>query len=165
MTFVYLFLFALLFTGCEDKLDSCYEEIEEGSATVRYDDVMVNYNSSWIKTGSTLQVNLEGSDVDGMVTIRLIESIDGVTLDSLNDGVPYVYELGNLQSATATFYPSSSDGNSSTAQAEDPGTFTIVSYDEQVLTACFSFTAVDQQGTSHNLLDGLIHAPKNNIGE
>ena len=100
-------------SACETQSEPCYSEgdLEEGRATINYDDTKLNFNSSWMKTGSSIQLNLEGDDVESMITIRLIESTDGMSMDALEDTYPYTFALGSTQSSSATFYPSFNEGN------------------------------------------------------
>ena len=167
LKFVLFFIPLVFSSACQQDGALCYSdgEIEEGSATVNYDDVTLNFIGRWMRTGSTLQINLEGEDIDSMLTIRLIETTDGISMDALGDTFPYAFALGETQSSSATFYPPSNEGSSATAQAENPGVFSLVSFDEQILTACFSFTAVDQQGNAYKLDGGLINATKNDLGQ
>lgn len=167
MILLRLFFLFFVCSACEQQSEPCYSEgdLEEGRATINYDDTKLNFNSSWMKTGSSIQLNLEGDDVESMITIRLIESTDGISMDALEDTYPYVFALGSTQSSSATFYPSFNEGNSATAQAENPGVFSLISFDEQTLTGCFSFTALDQEGNSYTLDGGLIHATKNTLGQ
>jgi len=150
--------------GCQDKENSCFqgEELAQGTARFEYDGSSNETAASWIMTGSTLQISLE-SDIS-RTTIRLQQADDGSSADSLSaEGFPYSFSLGVPELGNATFYPDSNGGTSSTTKEDSPGTLTLVSFEQGIVQACFSFAAVDSIGNSYQLSEGLMKALENEL--
>lgn len=158
----FLVLLTALSIACKDKSDSCYpsDGIEEATATLSLDGESIEYEAAWLMAGSSLQLNLEGSD--SSLTIRLGEADDGTTIEDLAEGFPYTFSIGNPTNGTATVYPPSSS-SSATISSETPGSFTLDSFDESTLTGCFDFTAEAQDGTSYEISTGLINAAESDL--
>ena len=132
----FLLIGPLLSIACADKSDSCYpsEGLDEGKATLSLDGEALEYDATWLMAGSSLQLNLENGD--SSMTIRLTQADDGTAIAGLGDTSSSVFSIGNPTNGTATFYPPSAS-SSATISAEEPGVFTLASFDEVSLTGCF----------------------------
>ncbi len=157
----------LLCFSCLSDKDNCYpsDGIDSGTAQIDYNGEMVNYNGTWLMTGSSLQISLDSVDDDTLVTIRLMASNDGVAIEDMAPDTEYSLSIGNTDSATATFYPPGTSGISSTVEEANQGSFVINSIDDQIITGCFSFTSVDQDGNNYTVSNGLLHATKNDLNQ
>ena len=149
--------FALI-TACDSEKDAQVcdpSAVNAGSATLDLDGEALEYNATWMMTGSSLQLNLEAADSPSMLTLRLIQSDDGTSASELSD-FPATFSLGDDQSASATLYPPD-QSPSATTQSDDIGLFEMADWNNS-LTGCFSFTAVATDGTSYTVENGLINA-------
>lgn len=159
----FILLFVSLSLACGDTSRTCYpsDGIEEGTASLSLDGVSLTYDATWLMTGSSLQLNL---DHDGSaLTIRLSQSADGSSIDALGESSAE-FSLGNPENGTATFYPSDS-ASSATIAADNPGSFTLSSFDQNTLTGCFSFIAEAQDGTSYEISTGLVNATESELNQ
>ena len=160
----YFFPLSLSLFACQSKSESCFPEdgIGSGLATAEIDGSELEFTASWLMAGSSLQLNLDGDD--SMMTIRLSTSDDGITADSLDSETSYGFTLGDPNSGTATLYPPS-ESTSATVESSNTGSFTIESFDGQELKGCFSFTAVNTNGTEYDVLTGLVQATESELNQ
>lgn len=156
-----LFFLLTLNIACKDKSDSCYpvDGIEQGTATLSLDGEALEYEATWLMAGSSLQLNLENGQ--SSMTIRLTQTDDGKTIEEIGE-TSAVFSIGNPENGTATLYPSASSA-SATISSEDPGLFTLDSFDENTLTGCFDFTAEAGDGTTYQVSTGLVHAAESEL--
>jgi hypothetical protein len=159
--------FSTSFFGCSSTPEQCgnYEDLSEGKANLLYEDSEVNYNGSWMRTGSTIQINLAAEDGDSQITIRLQNSNSGIAASDLEEGTSYEFSLGVPENANATFYPPLLESTSATTQEDSPGSFILNSIDETNLVGCFSFTAYDQQNKPYEVVDGVLNALINDLSQ
>ena len=164
MRFNVLMVSVICVSACEkEQMESCNpSDVPKGTATLNLDGETLNYDSTWIMTGSTLQLNLEGIDIDSMITIRLNQSDDGTAVADLSS-FPASYSLGDAQSGSATVYPPS-ESTSATTQADDIGYFELTTWDD-TLMGCFAFTVLGQDGQLFEVDGGLINASESTLNQ
>lgn len=147
----------------EEQIPSCDpSDVENGTATLNLDGEALKYDSTWIMTGSTLQLNLEGIENNSMITMRLNQSDDGTTVTDLSS-FPASFSLGDDQSGSATVYPPSAS-SSATTQADDIGSFELTTWDD-TLMGCFAFTVLGQDGQILEVEGGLINAAESLLNQ
>lgn len=147
-----------LLTACEGSktAQSCDPSpVGAGTATVELDGESLDFNATWMMTGSSLQLNLEAPDSPAMLTLRLMQSDDSTSTADLAE-FPAAFSLGDDQAASGTLYPP--DGSpAATTQSDEIGLFELMNWDDS-LTGCFSFTAEATDGTRYTVENGLVNA-------
>lgn len=158
----FLFFFSLFSTACQTSKNNCFleENLTAGTATLTLDGTEMEYQSSWLMTGSNLQINLNSNGDNSMLTLRLLESADGVGIADMEAGSSYSFVIGDPSSATATLYPPDTN-TSATASSDEIGELNISLFDGNQLQACFSFAAVDNDGQVYQVEQGLVYAMEN----
>ena len=94
-------------TACEGSktAQSCDPSpVGAGTATVELDGESLDFNATWMMTGSSLQLNLEAPDSPAMLTLRLMQADDGTSAADLAE-FPAAFSLGDDQAASGTLYP------------------------------------------------------------
>ena len=155
---------AIFSTACQDKSDTCFSDgdLDEGKATLSLDGDDYTYESTWMMTGSSLQLNLEDATSGSSMTIRLSQSDSGLGVDSLGEDFPYTFAIGVPANGTGTVYPPNAS-TSAAISADNPGLFTLDSFDGSTVTGCFEFTAEAQDGTSYEISSGLVYASESEL--
>ena len=148
-----------LLTACdklkENQATCDPSAVSAGIAILDLDGEALEYNATWMMTGSSLQLNLEAADSPSMLTLRLIQADDGTSASELTD-FPATFSLGDDQSASGTLYPPD-QSPSATTQSDDIGLFEMTEWGDS-LTGCFSFTAEATDGSRYTIENGLINA-------
>lgn len=155
---------AIFSTACQDKSDTCFSDgdLDEGTATLSLDGDDYTYESTWMMTGSSLQLNLEDATSGSSMTIRLSQSDSGLGVDSLGEDFPYTFAIGAPANGTGTVYPPNAS-TSAAISGDNPGLFTLDSFDGSTVTGCFEFTAEAQDGTSYEISSGLVYASESEL--
>ena len=147
-----------ILTACEGSkaAQSCDPSpVGAGTATVELEGESLDFNATWMMTGSSLQLNLEAPDSPAMLTLRLMQADDGTSIADLAE-YPASFSLGDAQAASGTLYPP--DGSpAATTQSDEIGLFELMDWGDS-LTGCFSFSAEATDGTRHTVENGLINA-------
>jgi hypothetical protein len=156
--------YVVLLTACDEKntLQCDPSPVPNGQARLQLDGEEENYETSWLMTGSSLQINLESQTTGAMITIRLNQTDDGTPTDAITE-YPASFALGDPEIGSATVYFADLT-SSATTDTDTLGNFEITNWDQH-LSACFSFSVYDQEEIRYDVDSGLMNATESALNQ
>ena len=154
MRFCSLMILCTNFWACNSRSKAF--DLEAGTATASVDGEKISYTSTWTQTGNALQLNLQDTSFESMMTIRLLESDEGIIFGELSQ-FPALFSLSESHKGLATYYPPDSNP-SATTEGNSESFFEIEEFEAGYAIGNFSFIATDQNDQTYEVTSGLIHA-------
>ena len=153
-------VFSLIFSvGCagksEDDTPACSNEGLTGLASVEMDgDAWAADSGSWNTTGSGVQINLKFDGPNRSMNVRGTRDQDGVDISDRLDVGDFPINV-SLSGEDGTGSIIDGRFNRAYASNEASGNLTILDLQGVTMSACFSFTAVSDDSTKIEVVNGM----------